>query len=61
MSKKPLPWWLEAGPENCPFCAGRVHFEALAYCADCDRPVCPTCLVPADRALCPECAEAGAV
>lgn len=59
MSKKHLPWWLETGPETCPFCTGRLHVEVLSFCADCDRPVCPTCLVEESRVLCPECAEEG--
>lgn len=61
MKRKALPWWLEPGPEICPFCEGRIHFEALLFCATCDRPVCTTCLVDVSRkALCPECyAETG--
>lgn len=63
MSRKQFPWWLEAGPESCPFCESRVHFEAVVYCSDCDRPVCPTCLaelLESRSVLCPEChAETG--
>lgn len=62
MKRKALPWWLEPGPESCPFCEGQLHFEALVYCADCDRPICPTCQVEvvSRRVLCPECyAETG--
>ncbi len=65
MSEKQFPWWLETGAGSCPFCENRLHFEALVYCTDCDRPVCPTCLekAPESRSvLCPEChAEAGGV
>lgn len=63
MTGKKQPWWLEPGAETCPFCETRLHFEALVYCTDCDRPVCPICLVEireSRRLLCPEChAEAG--
>lgn len=58
MHVKQIPWWLEAGPQSCPFCEGRLHFEALLYCAECDRPICPTCLQELHEsrsALCPEC------
>lgn len=58
MHIRQLPWWLEEGPESCPFCDSRLHYEALLYCADCDRPVCPTCLVEhleSRSVLCPEC------
>lgn len=54
MSKQ-LPWWLEEGTESCPFCGNRFHFEALVYCRDCDRPICPACLVEGHRVRCPEC------
>ncbi len=54
--RKQLPWWLEKGAAVCPFCEDRLHVEALAYCSDCDRPICPACLVAeGHRALCPEC------
>ena len=58
MNLRRLPWWLEAGAEACPFCEIRLHFEALAFCVDCDRPICATCLVErleSRTVLCPEC------
>jgi hypothetical protein len=65
MNRGPIPWWLEQGAERCPFCEGHLHFEALAYCTDCDRPVCQSCLVAhqeSGRVQCPAChAETGAV
>ena len=56
MNGNKLPWWLEAGAESCSFCESPLHYEAMVFCVDCDRPVCPACLVERDRsALCPEC------
>lgn len=59
----PPPWWLEPGPEICPFCEVHFHFEAASWCADCDRPLCQTCLIEVfsrRRVLCPDChAQAG--
>lgn len=52
-------WWLSPGGEDCPFCTGSWHAEALAYCIACDRPVCHVCMeaaVDSEDLLCPECA-----
>lgn len=57
----PTPWWLEPGPETCPFCEIRLHFEAVCYCPECDQPICPTCVVEVyapRQILCPECYRA---
>lgn len=54
--------WLEWGPEECGFCLGPYHVELACYCAECDQPVCPLCVVVIRgecRVLCPECATAG--
>jgi hypothetical protein len=63
MKSKALPWWLEPGPEICPFCEVHLHFEVMLYCATCDRPICPTCqveIMESRSVLCPECyAETG--
>lgn len=59
----PTPWWLEPGPETCPFCEIRLHFEAIGYCSECDQPICPTCaleVLATRQVLCPECYSARA-
>ena len=55
----PAPWSLEPGLESCDFCAHRFAIEVAYFCADCDRPVCPLCVmrvVSRGELLCPECA-----
>jgi hypothetical protein len=57
----PLPWWLESGPETCPFCEIRVHLEATYHCPACDQPICTTCAVTVFKTrqvLCPDCHSA---
>ena len=59
MARDPSPgpaWWDEAGPDVCEFCQHAFHVEVGFYCADCDRPVCPVCVITlSSRAACPEC------
>lgn len=43
-SSEPL-WWLAPGSATCDFCLRTYHFEAGYYCAICDRPVCPLCVM----------------
>ena len=55
-------WWLEPGPETCPFCEARFHFEATCYCSHCDQPICPACVIEvfaSRQVLCPQCHDAG--
>ncbi|SHF45415.1 hypothetical protein SAMN02745148_02664 [Modicisalibacter ilicicola DSM 19980] len=55
-----VPWWLEAGPETCPFCQRRFHAEAGYYCVSCDRPLCCFCVLEqweTRSAICPDCRE----
>ena len=59
-SQESLPWWLEAGVEECEFCLAAVHYEVLYHCAECDRPVCPNCTVTifeSRTVLCSECGK----
>lgn len=54
-----VPWWLEAGPESCEFCLATYHVEVGYECIECDRPVCPICIVwvrEESAIFCPECA-----
>lgn len=54
-------WWLEVGPETCSFCEVRYHYEIAVYCAGCDQPTCPYCIVFVERTrepACPQCATA---
>ncbi len=56
------PWWLDVGDTPCGVCEDPRHAEVFVRCADCDRLLCPTCVVEvADAAtvvLCADCAEA---
>ncbi|MCD6007978.1 MULTISPECIES: hypothetical protein [Halomonadaceae] len=55
-----LPWWLQAGDEECPFCLRRYHVEAGYYCMHCDQPICPFCVVElreSRETVCPDCRE----
>ncbi len=53
-------WWLE-GSEICPFCDHRYVWEMEVRCVDCDRPVCPVCLVRIrlNEFRCPDCGDSG--
>lgn len=58
------PWWSAAGPEQCEFCLQSFYQESGYYCADCDRPVCPVCVIALREhkvTRCPQChpAESG--
>ncbi len=53
-------WWSEPGPERCGHCLHCYYVEMGYYCAECDAPVCPACVVTVlERrlVLCPGCAE----
>lgn len=53
-------WWSEPGPQRCGRCLQGYHVEMGYYCAECDGPVCPACVVTVVErrlVLCPECAE----
>lgn len=55
-------WWLEPGSESCTFCAASYQIEAAYYCAECDRPLCPACVVEVfmtRRVVCPRCGAGG--
>lgn len=55
-----LPWWLEPGSETCEFCLHTYHYEAGYYCVDCDRPICPACIVEvrvSRTVVCPACGQ----
>ncbi|HET6655408.1 MAG TPA: hypothetical protein VFH57_04110 [Gammaproteobacteria bacterium] len=57
MHKK--PWWLEAGAASCGFCAVAYLEEVAVHCFECDRPICPVCVVEVRESrtvVCPECA-----
>lgn len=52
------PWWSEPGPEQCAFCLQAYYAEMGYYCFDCDRAVCPVCVVQLREqgsVHCPEC------
>lgn len=42
-SAKPMPWWLQAGSEECESCQGSYQYEAGYVCARCDKQLCPCC------------------
>lgn len=51
-------WWSESGPDCCEFCSAAYYFELGYHCIDCDRPVCPSCVLTVldlRCVLCPEC------
>jgi len=51
-----LPWWIDGGEENCPFCGQAYAYEMERRCDYCDGPVCPWCCVHAEPdTVCPEC------
>lgn len=57
-----LGHWAEAGPDECSFCLRAYYVEVGYYCADCDRPVCPVCVVTRfewQTVSCPECSTGG--
>jgi len=48
-----------SGDGQCVFCLQLYVVQLEAYCADCDRPVCPLCTTHRGGAagrVCPECA-----
>lgn len=52
--------WDGPGPDFCDFCRHSFHVEVGFHCIDCDRPVCPACVMTVTveerhRARCPEC------
>jgi DNA-directed RNA polymerase subunit RPC12/RpoP len=52
------PWWSKPGPELCEFCLHTFQVEAGYYCADCDRPICPVCVLQIRErhsVSCPDC------
>jgi hypothetical protein len=68
-----LPWWIDGGDLECPFCLQPYCHAAEIRCGCCDAPACPMCAVnthalddidSTDAAgalngpLCPECAKA---
>ena len=57
-----VPWWLQPGTETCPFCEAGYPFGAGYYCIDCDRPICPVCVVEihaSRKVYCPQCLPSG--
>ena len=58
-SSTPLPWWATRGGQTCSFCLQSYHYEVAVHCPDCDRPVCPSCVVRLSVEVltvhCPEC------
>lgn len=51
-------WWSEPGPATCDFCMVRFHLEAGYHCSDCDRPICPICVLRVRErrtVICPQC------
>lgn len=57
-----MPWWLALGPQICDFCLRAYHCEAGCHCPECDRPICPLCVVEVQVSrilLCPECHAGG--
>ena len=55
-------WWSEPGPESCGFCHHAFHVEIGYHCVECDRPVCPLCVVTVRErhvVVCPECEQEG--
>lgn len=57
-SEGEAPWWMWPEQE-CLFCVSDYAMLAEIYCADCDRPLCPMCVIviheSAPRFFCPEC------
>ena len=55
---EPRAWWSEPGPDICEFCQQSFHVEVGYYCAECDRSVCPVCVLRLREhrtVVCPEC------
>lgn len=64
MSPEPpsSPFWADPGPDICDFCEFFYYTEVGYHCTECDRPVCPSCMVTLYEfraVLCPECSEEG--
>lgn len=59
-AKMQQQWWMSPEQE-CRFCVSDFAVLAEIFCADCDRPVCPMCIVAvpeaAVRYICPDCRE----
>lgn len=56
---KDISWWLNPGLEQCVVCQAHIHWDAVKFCATCDRPMCSLCLVynlPSSEAICKQCA-----
>lgn len=56
---KAIAWWLDPGLEQCVSCQVHIHWEAVTFCAACDRPMCALCLIydlPSSEVICAECA-----
>lgn len=60
-NRSEMPWWLGPGPQACAFCLRAYHSEAGHHCPECDRPVCPLCVVERQMShiVCPECHTGG--
>lgn len=55
-------WWAEPGPDECEFCSRSFYLEVGYYCAICDRPVCPACVITVfegQLVSCPDCRSGG--
>jgi hypothetical protein len=51
-------WWIEGGAETCGFCLERYSYEGEYRCVECDRAVCPMCVLEIrgrHAVYCPEC------
>lgn len=51
-------WWNAPGPDYCAFCQHFFQVEVGYHCVECDRPVCPLCIVTLREqhaVVCPEC------
>ena len=61
MSRQPQlpgPWWSDPGPVQCQFCLQAYRSECGYHCGDCDRPLCPVCVVTVRgrrEVICPAC------
>lgn len=58
MDADPVAQWSDPGPYHCEFCQHSFHIEVGYYCHDCDRAVCPVCVVTVREQhtlSCPDC------
>jgi len=54
------PWWLDEETQ-CEHCFQHYSHNIGYYCIQCDRPVCPLCIVvvdPTQDVHCPQCQSA---